>query len=917
MQATTKTRDIRGPARRRCFLAAAAAFALAGAAHVAAQEAEPGAEDTDDQAIDVCVGWDEESGSYSVSLPTESAAGALECIVVTARRRADLLQDVPLSVSAITAAQIADRAIRDLQDISQETPGLVYENYATAGMSTAAVIRGMGQTFTSARVQNTAVFLDGIYLQRQSMINPGLLDMQRVEVVKGPQNAQFGRNAFAGAVQYVSQRPPDEPHFDIMVGYGANDRFDRRIQLGGPLFDDQLRLRVAAGLSDFDGHSKNGHPFANDGPAGGQGTNGMLGGWRDEVFSAGATWTPAEELVLEFAYHQTNSVREPQAYYDLNGARYAYDTGEFGGPPFFPFLAPIGTNCLNTTTFSDRVPFPASGMHAWCGELPTAPPVLEDPKLAAAGHSDTRGMVAVDPRSLALDADTRISRFHIDYGISDAFSISYQFGRVEHNAEPSGTVEGRASLVGSAVPYVPVRTSPAPPFIQALGPPGAFGAVAQTSIFYANPIEQLQATSHELRVLWQRDDLSIRAGLYVSENEDEDGGRWRFPPACDGVNCGVPVPASAGLLSGRFLAVVPVIPGRLNVGVPHFFDAAHGALADHITYQDDVRALFGDVEWRIDERFTLAVEARVTRERKSFAQLTTTFGAELPENVAASDRTTFNFFTPRAIVKWTPTDNHMLYGLIAKGVKTGGFNAVDPTQNPEQATYDEEQNITFEVGAKNELLGGQLILNAALYRIDWQDVQGTEAASSPDAWARDVVGNIGDAEVTGFEIEGVWRPTERFFVDYGVSYSDAKYTSGVYLSSMAGRNSSWGCDDTVCRADGRVEGKRIERTSKSQHNLGLNYAHQFGGDMDATFRVDFNYRGGMFATPMNLAHNGGRTLANASMKVGGEKWQLALWGRNILDEEYVANSFVLASFNRYIVGLGARRTFGLTLKYGL
>ena len=73
----------------------------------------------------------------------------------------------------------------------------------------------------------------------------------------------------------------------------------------------------------------------------------------------------------------------------------------------------------------------------------------------------------------------------------------------------------------------------------------------------------------------------------------------------------------------------------------------------------------------------------------------------------------------------------------------------------------------------------------------------------------------------------------------------------------------------------------------------------------------------MFATPMNLAHNGGRTVANASMRVGGERWQVALWGRNILDEDYVANSFVLASFNRYIVGLGARRTFGLTLKYGL
>lgn len=897
---------------------AAAAFALASvlaAVPLAAQEADAGADP--EEVIDICVGWDESTGDYSVSLPRESAGGALECIVVTARRREDLIQEVPLSVSAVTAAQIADRAMRDLQDISQETPGLVYENYATAALSTAAVIRGMGQTFTSARVQNTAVFLDGIYLQRQSMINPGLLDMQRVEVVKGPQNAQFGRNAFAGAVQYVSKRPPSEPAFDIFVGYGSNDRFDRRLELGGPLFDDRLQLRVAAGMSDFDGHTENGHPMANEGPGGARATHGMLGGWQDQVLSAAATLTPMPELVIEAAYHRTESRREPQPFYDLNGARYAYDSGEFGGPPFFPFLAPIGANCLDTTTFSDRAPFPATGPHAWCGELPTAPPVLDDPKLAAAGHSDTRGAIAVDPRSLALNSETRISRFRLEYDVNETFALSYQFGRVEHRADNLGVVEGRASLVGSAVPYVPVRTSPAPPFIQALGPPGSFGAVAQTSIFYANPMEELRATSHELRVSWGRDNLSVRGGLYVSENEDEDGGTWRFLRPCNGVQCGVPVPAGDGVLSGRFLAVVPVVPGRLNVGVPHFFDAAHGALADHITYQDDVRALFGDVEWRFDERLTFAVEARVTQERKSFAQLSTTFGAALPDNVDGSDQATFTFFTPRATVKWTPTDTNMIYALVAKGVKTGGFNAVDPTRNPDQATYDEEQNITFEVGAKNTLLGGRLILNAALYRIDWRDVQGTEAASSPDAWTRDVVGNIGDADVTGVEIEGVWRPIDSFFVDYGIAISDAKYSSGVYLSSMAGRNSSWGCDDTVCRADGRVAGKRIERTSKSQHNVGLNYARRFGDELNATFRVDFNYRGNMFATPMNLAHNGGRTVANASMKIGGEKWQVALWGRNILDEEYVANSFVLASFNRYIVGLGARRTFGLTLKYGL
>ena len=151
----------------------------------------------------------------------------------------------------------------------------------------------------------------------------------------------------------------------------------------------------------------------------------------------------------------------------------------------------------------------------------------------------------------------------------------------------------------------------------------------------------------------------------------------------------------------------------------------------------------------------------------------------------------FAFFTPRATLKWMPTDSHMLYGLVAKGVKTGGFNAVDLDQHPEQAHYDEERSHTFELGVKNRLFNNTLTLNAALYRIDWQDIQGSEAA------------------------------------------------------------------------------------------------------------------------------NGDRTLANASIQLALGHWRGTLWARNIADAEYVGNSFVVPSFTRYIVGLGARRALGLTLRYVL
>ncbi len=853
----------------------------------------------------------------STTAQDEASAEALITaeIVVTARRREDALQEVPLSVSAVTAEQIERRGLRDVQDLAQGTSGLIYENYSTAGLSAAAVIRGMGQTFTTDRIQNTAVFFDNIYLQRQSMINPGLMDLARVEVVKGPQNSQFGRNAFSGVIHYVSKQPTDTRTGQLAVTYGSGERFDLRGSLSGPLVEGSLYGRVSANVSQFDGHTDNDHPFADHGPGGKRDTNDLLGGWDDQQYSAALRWTPTERFEIDVAYHRTESVREPQAFYFLNGARNAFDSGENAGPPTFAFTVPIAANCLDTRTFSRQVPFPVQGNHAWCGELPRSPQALDDARLQAAGFADTSDRITVDPRSMALDSETNIAQFNLGYDLGDALSVDYRFGYVDHEADSYGTAEGRSSLIGSEVPYAPVQELPEPPFFRLLGFPGSFGSVVHTTIFNANPTEALEATSHELRLSWQSEALSVRGGLYRSSNEDEGGGTFRFTAPCDSAaTCDVPVIQAPNVLEDHYITVVRVAPG-VNAPVPHPLSTGHGVMGNHNIYEDKITALFGDVEWDLSDQLTLALEARYAWEKKSVEQLSTTFGGAIPANVEASKDKTFKFFTPRGIVEWRPTDANMLYALVAKGVKTGGFNSVDPTENPEQGIYHEEENLTFEIGSKNQFLDDRFTFNAAVYFIDWENVQGTEAATSDDAWTTDVVGNIGDAEVFGFEVDGLWQATDQFFFDYSFAYSNAKYKDAIYVSSMAGRHSSWGCNDTVCRADGRVDGNQVERTSKVQYGFGLNYTDNIFVNWRLSARFDLNYRSRMYATPMNLAHNGGRTLANASLNLSNGNWNLNVWSRNLFDKKYVANSFVLPSFTRYIVGLGSRRTVGLTLEY--
>ncbi|WP_372758682.1 TonB-dependent receptor plug domain-containing protein, partial [Litorivivens sp.] len=132
---------------------------------------------------------------------------SLEEIVVTARKREESIQDIPVSVTPFTADSLERRGFTGLDDIAAATPGFTYEGFITGGNHGNAVIRGLAQQFTTSRIQNVSFFIDGVYLQRQSMLNLGMIDMERVEVIKGPQNALFGRNAFAGAVNYITAKP--------------------------------------------------------------------------------------------------------------------------------------------------------------------------------------------------------------------------------------------------------------------------------------------------------------------------------------------------------------------------------------------------------------------------------------------------------------------------------------------------------------------------------------------------------------------------------------------------------------------------------------------------------------------------------------------------------------------------------------
>lgn len=176
----------------------------------------------------------------------------LEEIVVTARLRVETLQDVPLSISAVTEKEIERAGIVDIASLSGNTAGLQLDS--TGGKTTTTpVVRGLSQVSRSDDENNVPLFIDGVYVSGRDGVDGSLLDVERIEVVKGPQSALYGRNSYAGSINYITKKPSQTPSGGASVTVGDDARFTAKGSLSGPLVDDILFARVGAAYDRWNG----------------------------------------------------------------------------------------------------------------------------------------------------------------------------------------------------------------------------------------------------------------------------------------------------------------------------------------------------------------------------------------------------------------------------------------------------------------------------------------------------------------------------------------------------------------------------------------------------------------------------------------------------------------------------------------
>ena len=838
-------------------------------------------------------------------------AETMEEVVVTARGRNESLQKVPISISPVSGEQIKQRAYTGLDDIAAATSGFTYEGFSTSGTNGNAVVRGMAQTFTTARTQNVAFFLNGIHLQRQSMMNFGLVDMERVEVVKGPQSAMYGRNAFAGAVNYITSPATETFEANVEATLGDNERQDVKVRVSGPIIGDVLLGKLNIARSEYDGHTKNDHPFA-DVDVPGPGTTGNIGGWDDQTVSVTLELRPSEQLNFKLDYYNAEIEREPQPYYAFSGVNNVA----------WGFTTYSDMNC-NSVTRMSSFGAPITGNSWWCGEVPAMPSSAPDnfaPPQSGIPDDTGHNTITIDPRSIGAVADTQVVSLKTSFKINDSLSLDYLFGMTSSDSRTNGGSADRDPLSGVTNLWgIDVIN---PPF----GPSIVVPTVAYTNSFSGRPISELESDSHELRLSYSGDKWEGSAGLFYSNIDDESHEITLYMPLCAPFN-----PGEDYGISGEEACSLPAdgsVPSPLadaTDSTAQMLAAWHGSQAKHTQFDDSIAAIFAEIAYNVSDDLTLRGEMRYTEEDKSIVRLTDGFGIA-PGGFAPSgivvpeDQENFYYFTPRLTAEYRLNNDQFLYASAAMGVKSGGFNN---TSDQAHLTYDEEQNWTYEVGSKNWFMDGALQLNAALYLIDWEDVQGSQAPISGGLGDTLLVANIGDAESLGFEVDGRLLVGDSWSTDFAVSWSDPSYDEGVTYEE-ASLFINYQCETpimnspqttTVC-GNSDVGGNQLARTSEWQGSLGVNYQTQVFGNWSLRARLDSNYQSEQYVTPLNLAHTGDRTITNANIALtNNDHWRFSLWGKNILDEEYVGGVFVLSQFSKMIVATGTGPSYGATVSY--
>ncbi|MCC6170523.1 MAG: TonB-dependent receptor [Gammaproteobacteria bacterium] len=778
------------------------------------------------------------------------SANAIELdeVVVTSRRQSEQLLDVPLAITAFTAEAIEQRGITNLDDVAANTPGLTFSNVLGEFLP-APVIRGVAPIDILGEL-NTAVFVDGIYVSGREGVNFSQLDIERIEVVKGPQAALYGRNAFGGAINYVTAKPTDEFRGKTQVTVGNDGRALGSVAVSGALIPGVLRGRAAVLHDEFDGSYENAWA--------GRGPGSDIGGYKFKTFNGALAWSPNDafeaELGLYVSADRIDNAAVSQVVANCEDRR----------------TTALATNPMSTVT---------SRLLNYCGELPS----IDENSLSAL------------PGATGEDRDLTRAHLALRWNVAGGtLSALSGYSKVDQSFFIDGS---RNSGETTIFTYQPAPAINIPMLGTQSGPRQQFS----TGLLIIGRGDGTEEFSQEIRFASDREQrLRYSVGGFYFSNKRVAGE--------DGVLGTRPLPANFGSFCLACTALGPTTivdfaPGAGNGAFLEWFTDPLGGSSEGIyRFKTDSAAVFAQAEFDFTDRLTGSIEGRYTDEERSFDDRAT--------NVSVED--SWGLANWRATLRFKPTDAVTFFAGVAQSEKSGDFDpttvrfvdapTVDVTV---PGAFDPEKILSYELGVKAELFDRRIGVEFDIYKLDWSDIVIPQIRS--DVGGRAIIQptafnvNGGDASVQGAEFMIVARPARGVDLNFGLAYVDAQYDDARVQSFI---------EFPSFAPNGDVSGNTILRTSEWQGNAGARYSAPARGDTEWFVRGDLAYRGKQYADATNQAIIPAATTLNASIGLTNDSWTLELWGRNLTDEDAPSGAFRDAMFtNTLPSGVNTGGTF--------
>ncbi|MCB1690608.1 MAG: TonB-dependent receptor [Halioglobus sp.] len=353
-------------------------------------------------------------------------------------------------------------------------------------------------------------------------------------------------------------------------------------------------------------------------------------------------------------------------------------------------------------------------------------------------------------------------------------------------------------------------------------------------------------------------------------------------------------------------------PG-VNFGYFEQFGATINPVITRFGFENYAAAAYGQVDWRpaaLDQRLKLTLGARSTREEKDFYKLRVESSGIVSVPYTEVDDS-YSDFSPMAAVSWEIDGERSVYAKVAKGFKSGAFNHSATTVTSFQQGFDSETLWSYEIGLKSRWLDQRLQVNAAVFYSDYEDIQVSNFFPDPTAGVVSIIDNAGEARISGLELELVAVLSSHLKLNLSYGYLDGEYSE--YKIFDPAQNIE------VDVKDDRVVPFLAEHTG----NVAFEYHHPLGSFGELGMRLSWSYIDdqAVYAENYTSTFIDGYELVSARVALSeiplGPRGQLtvALWGKNLTDEEYRVHGIDFGAFGFAGNQFGDPRTTGIEVTY--